>query len=328
MRIVEIITDTEHSKALAGIAEHYQITEFWKGVKNSDGRRSFRMLVDDETRQSLIDALQNLLGPDERSRVMILPVDTVIKRTPEDEEANKRNAVVATREELYDQIEGGARLDNNFLLLTVLSTIVASIGLIENNIAAIIGAMVIAPLLGPNIALSFAASLGDRRLMWQALKTNLTGVAIAFGLAVLVGLFWPDAMESPEIQSRTSVGLGDVALALASGAAAVLSLTTGISSTLVGVMVAVALLPPTATIGLLLGAGQGSLASGAMLLLAVNVICVLLSAMMVFLVKGIRPRTWYERSQARQSVTFYIFLWIALLLVLIAIILLRSPLVE
>jgi len=328
MRIVEIITDAKHSDALAGIAAHFEIEDVWVGSKKNDDRRSFRMLVDDDKRQSVIDALQDLLGASEHTRIIILPVDAVIgqKRSEEDEESRRLSTVAATREELYAEIEKGARLDNTYLLLTFLSTIVATIGLIEDNIAAIIGAMVIAPLLGPNIALAFAASLGDGAFMMRALKTNLSGVLLAFTLALTVGLIWPVGLDSQEIMSRTSVGLDDVALALASGAAAVLSLTTGLSTTLVGVMVAVALLPPTATVGLLLGSSQPGLASGAALMLAVNVICVLLSAMLVLLIRGIKPRTWYERSQAKQSRFFYLSLWAGLLLMLIVIILLRSPL--
>jgi len=327
MRIVEVITDAKHAKALDGIAAHFEVMDVWKGSKKNDGRRSFRMLVDDEKRQSMVDALQNLLAEEENTRIIILPVDAVIGQTREEggEESSRRNAVAATREEIYSQIEKGARLDSTFLLLTFLSTIVASIGLAKDNVAAIIGAMVIAPLLGPNLAVAFAASLGDRELMWRALKTNLSGVSLAFVLALGIGLIWPVGLESQEIMSRTSVGLVDVVLALASGAAAVISLTTGLSSTLVGVMVAVALLPPTATVGLLLGSGQPALAGGAALMLAVNVICVLLSAMVVLLVRGIKPRTWYERNQAKQSTTFYFLLWAGLLLMLIAVILLRAP---
>jgi len=327
MRIVEIITDTKHSGALTGIAAHFEVDDIWIGSKKKDDRRSVRMLVDDDKRQSVIDALQNLLAATENTRIIIQPVDAVIglSEQPEDEAGEKQRLVAATREELYSQIEKGARLDNTFLLLTFLSTIVATIGLIEDNIAAIIGAMVIAPLLGPNIALAFAASLGDGELMLRALKTNLAGVLLAFALALGIGLIWPVGLDSQEVMSRTSVGLDDVALALASGAAAVLSLTTGLSATLVGVMVAVALLPPTATVGLLLGSGQPALASGAALMLAVNVICVLLSAMLVLLIRGIKPRTWYERSQAKQSRTFYFLLWAGLLLILILVILLRAP---
>ena len=327
MRIVEIITEAEQMDAINGIADHYEVADVWIGSKKHDGRRSFRMLVDDDKRQAVIDALQNLPSAAESTRILILPVDAVVNQRQETdaEEARKGRVVAATREGLYSQIEKGARLDSTFLLLTFLSTIVAAIGLAEDNIAAIIGAMVIAPLLGPNIALAFAASLGDRRFMGRALKTNLTGVALAFTLALVIGLIWPVSLESQEIMSRTSVGLGDVALALASGAAAVLSLTTGLSATLVGVMVAVALLPPTATVGLLLGGGETVLAGGAALMLAVNVICVLLAAMLVLLIRGIRPRTWYEREQARQSTTFYLILWAALLLLLVAMILLRAP---
>lgn len=325
MRIVEIITHAKHLEALTGIADHFEVEDVWVSSKKVGGRRSFRMLVEDEKRQAVIDALHNLLVAEENTRILILPVDAVIDQNKEDEESRQNRKVAATREELYSEIEKGARLDSNFLLLTVLSTIVATIGLIEDNIAAIIGAMVIAPLLGPNIALAFAASLGDGEFMLRALVTNLTGVLLAFVLALCIGLLWPIAVDSQEIMSRTSVGLDDVALALASGAAAVLSLTTGLSSTLVGVMVAVALLPPTATIGLLLGSGQPALASGAALMLAVNVICVLLSAMLVFLIRGIKPRTWYERSQAKQSTAFYFSLWAGLLLMLIVIIITRAP---
>ncbi|MCB1882185.1 MAG: TIGR00341 family protein [Gammaproteobacteria bacterium] len=274
MRIVEIITETKYSDALKGIAAHFEVEDVWVGSKKNDGRRSFRMLVEDNKRQSVIDALQHLLAATENTRILILPVDAVVsqKEDEEDAAAREQSIIAATREELYSEIEKGARLDNTFLLLTFLSTIVATIGLIEDNIAAVIGAMVIAPLLGPNIALAFAASLGDGEFMLRALKTNLAGVFLAFALALTIGLFWPVGLDSQEIMSRTSVGLDDVVLALASGAAAVLSLTTGLSSTLVGVMVAVALLPPTATVGLLLGSGQPALAGGAALMLAVNVI--------------------------------------------------------
>lgn len=120
--------------------------------------------------------------------------------------------------------------------------------------------------------------------------------------------------------SRTYVGMDAVVLALASGAAAVLSLTTGLSSVLVGVMVAVALLPPMATVGLMLGSGQFDLAFGAALLLAVNVVCVNLAAKTVFLFRGIKPRTWLEKRKAKQSMMTYMLFWgISLAVLLVAI---------
>ncbi len=329
MRMIEIVADVGHADTLAGIAEQFKATDFWWGGDNEDGRRSFRMLVCDESRQAVVDALQSIVGGSQQAHIVILPVDAVLPRPDSDadegDEEARQGTVATTREELYDEIAKGATLDSNFLLLTLLSTVVAAIGLAEENVAVVIGAMVIAPLLGPNIALAFATSLGDRALMWGALKTNLAGLGLAFALTYVIGMIWPANLESAEILSRTVVGLDSVALALASGAAAVLSLTTGLSTTLVGVMVAVALLPPTATLGMLAGSGQTELAGGAALLLAVNLVCVLLAAKVVFLLKGVKPRTWLERARAKQSMAVYLTLWATLLLVLVAVILIRGP---
>jgi len=329
VRIVEVVADAGHMDTVTAIAEQYGATDVWWGAEMEDGRRTLRLLVPRDKAQSVIDALQNLLATAEGARIVILPVEAVLprprKEDGDDEQAARRSAA-ATREELYHQVEKGARLDSNFLLLVVLSTIVAAIGLSEDNVAVVVGAMVIAPLLGPNIALAFGAALGDRELIGQALKTNLTGLGLALVTALLIGLAWAVNLDSHELQARTDVGLDGVALAMASGAAAVLSLAMGVSTALVGVMVAVALLPPTAALGMLLGAGQPALAAGAGLLLAVNIVCVILSAMLVFLVKGVKPRTWLEKRKARQSFALSIVVWVTLLAVLLAAIWLRSGL--
>jgi uncharacterized hydrophobic protein (TIGR00341 family) len=322
MRIIEIIANAGHLDTLAGIAEQNGVDDFWSTPPGEDGRCSYRMLVNDASRQAVIDTLQNVLGAGESARIIIQPVEAVLPRSKDDRESGKPAAGSGgqTREELYDSIQRGARLDVTYLMLVALSTVVASIGLIEDNVAVIIGAMVIAPLLGPNISLAFSASLGDMQLLWQSLKTNLAGIGLALAMSIVTGAVWQDKIQSSEILVRTDVGLAGVALALASGAAAVLSLVTGLSSTLVGVMVAVALLPPTATLGMMLGSGQLSLAAGAGLLLAVNVVCINLAAKLMFLYRGVKPRTWLEKSKARQSVVISIAFWfVALGLVLVAI---------
>lgn len=320
MRLIEVVAQEGHSGTLTGIAEQHEAADIWWGAPAEDGRRTCRMLVADEHRQEVMDSLQSALGGSPDTRILVLSVDTVLPR-PEDTGSDN---TASTREELYAEIERGARADLNFLLLVILSTVVATVGLVDDNVAVVIGAMVIAPLLGPNIAFSFATALGDRPLLWRALKTNLLGLALAFAISLGIGLAWPVTVTSAEIVSRTDVGLASVALALASGAAAVLSLTTGLSSALVGVMVAVALLPPTATFGLLVGSGELEFASGAALLLAINVVCVALAANTVFMLKGVRPRTWLERRRARQSWTLFGLLWLALLAVLMLVILFRD----
>lgn len=135
-----------------------------------------------------------------------------------------------------------------------------------------------------------------------------------------MGVFSPVALASAEILERTQVGFGGIVLALASGAAAVLSLTTGLSSALVGVMVAVALLPPAVTLGMMAGAGDMPHALGAALLLGANVICVNLAAQVVFVVKRLGPRTALEKLVSRRTVFVNIVLWSVLLAGLLALI--------
>ena len=126
--------------------------------------------------------------------------------------------------------------------MIVLSAIVAAIGVLNDNVAVIIGAMVIAPLLTPNVSLSLATALGDLPLFKSALKTLFFGIAIVIVLSTALGLLLPVDPSLQEISSRTSVGLMEIVLALASGAAGALSLTSSAPAVLI--RVAVALMPP------------------------------------------------------------------------------------
>ena len=106
--------------------------------------------------------------------------------------------------------------------------------------------------------------------------------------------------------------------ASAACAAAALSIATGLPAALVGVMVAVALLPPASAAGLLAGSGAWELAGRATLLLSINVVAVNLSALMVYYFKGVRPRTWLERRSAKRSVYVNAGVWITLIVILSA----------
>ena len=183
--------------------------------------------------------------------------------------------------------------------------------------------MVIAPLLGPNIAFALGAALGEKQLVARSLKTLFSGVTLAIVVAIIIGMIWPGNFDSQELLLRTDVAYSGTAIALASGAAASLSLVSGISSALVGVMVAVALMPPAVTIGLMLSTANQDLALGAALLLAVNIVCINLSAKLVFMFRGVKPRTWLEAHKAKQSRMLYILIWIIMLALLILAIYLR-----
>ena len=296
----------------------------FKETQDED-RTTLQMLSAGDNRQDVVDAMQSALSSQSDWRLTILPVETTIPLPREEEEAVekaekdlKRKIGGRTREEIWNDVWAQAQTDQTYLVFVVLSTIVAALGLVQDNVAVVVGAMVIAPLLGPNLAFAVGVALGDRSLILRALKTNAAGLGIAFAMSVLIGLVWPPNMDSAELMGRADVNFGGMAIALASGAAAALSLVTGVSSALVGVMVAVALLPPTAALGLFLGAGQTSLAMGALLLLAVNVVSVNLSAQTILFWRGVRPRTFYEEKEARGGRIVAGIFWVVTLAILAA----------
>ncbi len=327
MKYVEVVADAGSADTVSAIAEKHELSDFRIGVVGEDKLQPMRLLVTDDKLQSVLDSLQTLLGVQPSARIVVLPVEIALPK-PSEEERKEEDAATAAREALYNGVEKNVRLDLNYLILVVLSTIVAAIGLIENNVAVVIGAMVIAPLLGPNLAFGLGTALGDIPLMWKSIFTATVGIVLAIALSVAIAMIWPFDISSPEIAARTQVGLDSVALALASGAAAALSMTTGLSSVLVGVMVAVALLPPAVTLGLMLGYGNFNLAVGAGLLLLINLVCVNLACKLVFIFKGINPRTGYEKKRARRAMTIYILVWLGTLIMLMLFIYSRRALVN
>jgi len=314
MKLIEVITEEIVVDSVAEIAENHNALNFHLAEKSEEGRQAMRILLRDHSVQAALDALQKLNSAYPDARIIVFPVDATLPR-PAPSESEEESAATS-REALYDSVSKNVSLNSNFIVLVILSTLVAAIGLIKNNLAVVIGAMVIAPLLGPNLALALGTALGDLSLIRKALKTNIVGVGITIGLSILIGFAWPFDVSSPELMARTEVGLDSLALALASGSAAALSLTTGLSSVLVGVMVAVALLPPAATFGMMLGHGEVQLATSALLLLIANVVCVNLATQVVFLVKGISPRTWWEKEKANKAMKISIPIWLIGLVIL------------
>jgi uncharacterized hydrophobic protein (TIGR00341 family) len=323
-RIFDIILPSDKIETLCELAEKSGAANVTVTASTEPGIAQMRIIASKIDRQQLLDRIQFALRHDEGWRVVISKPEAIIPHISShdvsDEKQSPIKLMTASREELYQNIMSGAALDRNFIVLTFLSTIVAAIGLVENNVAVLVGAMVIAPLLGPNLAFAFGTAIGDKGLMIKGLRTAIIGMILAIGLSMTVPFLLPISLNGAELMGRTHVGFDGVVLALASGAAGALSITTGLSATLVGVMVAVALLPPAVTFGIMLSAGEMSLALGAFTLLAVNVVCVNLSAKFIFLTRGITARTWSEKKDAKQGMIISIGVWVALLSVLLFVI--------
>jgi uncharacterized hydrophobic protein (TIGR00341 family) len=323
--LLEVVIPAENSaivldEVLADIA----VSQRWE-QKLEEGLVLVKLIANSVDAEHVVDQLEDRFSSVDAFRVLVLPLEAVIPRLSPDAEAGaeieeKSQNERISREELYTDISQSAKLSRVFLAQVALSTIVAAIGLIRNDVAVIIGAMVIAPLLGPNVALALATTLGDLQLAVNSLKTNIVGVSIALILSIIIGYVLKVDQSSAAIVARTHVDVGDVALALASGVAGVLAFTSGAPSSLVGVMVAVALLPPLVVFGLLAAAGNYSEARGAFFLVATNLICVNLAGVFTFFVQGVRPRTWWAAKRAKTATRISLAIWTLLLILLIVLI--------
>jgi uncharacterized hydrophobic protein (TIGR00341 family) len=328
LRLLEMVLPEGHIDEVKELLEGEPIVDVWYDQLVAD-QVLIKILASVEETEHLIDLADKHFSMVEGFRLILLPVAASVPRVEEEEntkqldpEEERKKAERVSREELYATVKDTARLSRVFLIMVGLSTIVAAIGLLKDNVAVVIGAMVIAPLLGPIIGLALATTLGDRDLARHAIKANGAGVVLALGLAIVMGYWLEVNPYIPAIASRTDISLGDVVLALASGFAGALAFTSGAPAALIGVMVAVALLPPLAAFGLLIGSGFWTLALGAFLLLATNMICVNLAGVISFWVQGIRPTTWWEENIARRATIVSISSCVALLAVLVAVIML------
>lgn len=332
LRLIEVFLPAEEKNRFQELLKDHEILGNWQeGL--SEGQILIKLLLPAEKTGAVLDLMEKHFTTVEGFRIILLPVEASIPRPqaeeekaeepkpPAEEKPEKKTAGIS-REELYADIEETSQLSWTYVVFVLLASLVAAIGILRDNVVIIIGAMVIAPLLGSNVALSLATTLADSDLTRRAMRTNAVGMLAALILAIPLGLVIQVDPTLPRLASGSQVGLGDVLLALAAGSAAALSFTTGVLSALIGVMVAVALLPPLVTLGMLVGAGQWEMAFGALLLLLTNLICINLAGVVTFLARGIRPLTWWEEKRAKKATRKAIAIWTFLLIVLVIVILL------
>jgi uncharacterized hydrophobic protein (TIGR00341 family) len=335
LRLIEMFLPEGYKNAVEDALKELAVLDIWQETVEED-RAHMKILVSTGDTEQVLDLLEKRYSHLEGFRIILLPVEATIPRPKPVDKASSDNKpttaiktaiserVRVSREELYAHIDKTVKITWVYLALVVFSSIVASIGILRNNIVFIIGAMVIAPLLGPNVALSLGTTLGDIGLSRRAMRAIGFGILIALLSSMAIGMLFDVNPEIPELLIRTEVSLGDIVLALAAGSAAALSFTSDLFSALIGVMVAVAFLPPLVTFGMLAASSQWELALGSLFLFLINLICVNLAGVVTFLIQGIRPLTWWEATKAKKATRIAILIW-AFLLIALAIMISLSP---
>ncbi|MBD3821691.1 MAG: TIGR00341 family protein [Thiotrichales bacterium] len=192
--------------------------------------------------------------------------------------------------ETFVTLKENARINESFLVLMVLSTLLATVGLFANSAPVIIGAMILAPLMSPIISLSMGVLRQESDLSIPAGKTLLVGILLALGFGTLLTCLMPLHAMNYQISSRLSPTLLDLGVAVISGiAGAYASARSEVARSFAGVAIAVALVPPLAVSGIGIGWMDFNVFQGAFLLFITNLIGIVLAAAVTFLLMGFSP---------------------------------------
>jgi uncharacterized hydrophobic protein (TIGR00271 family) len=202
------------------------------------------------------------------------------------------------RIDLFRRMRAAASPNINYFVLIGLSAVIATLGLLLNSPAVVIGAMLVAPLMSPIVAIGTGIAFGDVRTLRDALATTIQGILAAVFIAILVTLILPVVEATPEILARTQPNIIDLLVALASGMAGAYAISRReVGEALPGVAIAAALLPPLASTGIGIAMGDLGIAIGALLLFTTNLITIVFSTVLVLLLLGVRPPRVEEREQ-------------------------------
>ena len=212
--------------------------------------------------------------------------------------ASEANAKISlSHADIRDAICQNAGFDRAFVTMNALAAIVACYGLLADSGAVVIGAMIIATLLGPISAFSLAIVDGELALQKRALLALLGGALLVLGISYLIGWVNRDVPLTHEMSSRTAPTILDLAIAVAGGAAGTYAtISRKFSANLVGVAVATALVPPLAVVGMCLARGLNQMALGAALLFGMNLLGIQAASSIVLWMNG-----FHQIMSKRQS---------------------------
>jgi uncharacterized hydrophobic protein (TIGR00271 family) len=187
------------------------------------------------------------------------------------------------RLELVQQLEQGAQGNIDFIMMMVLSTSLASLGLLADSAAVVIGAMLVAPLMGPLVAAGHSLVQANLSLFRKSMGVTGLGLGIGLATSLIFGALNPGFEPTLEVEARGTPDLLDLGIALFSGmTAAYASGRSNVMTTLAGVAIAAALVPPLAVVGIALTHGSPLISGNAAILLITNLVAIILGAAIVF----------------------------------------------
>ncbi|WP_290811663.1 TIGR00341 family protein [Halovivax sp.] len=330
MRLVQVTVPTGKRDAVRGVLEDagidYALTDETSG-------REFTAVATFPLPANAVEPIMDRLketGLDEDAITVVVDANTVVSRRfdqlrAEYANGDERDDDRIAREELRAAAGNLMPTTRNYLVLTIVSAVVATAGLLLNSAAVVVGSMVIAPLVGPALAASVGTVLDDDALRMRGIVLQVLGVggaicsAAAFAAFVQVANVVPpgvDVLAIEQVRERLAPDVLALAIAVGAGVAGAVSLSTGVSAALVGVMIAVALIPPAAVVGIGIAWSEPTLALGSGVLVLVNVLSINMAALAVLWYQGYRPDSAFRLADVRATTLSRIGTLAAVILVL------------
>lgn len=264
--------------------------------------------------EHVLDRLREEAGIDRDAYTVVIDAETVVSERferlqAEWEEAEDTERIA--REELVARAADLAPDWFPFVVMTIVSAVVATAGLLLDSPAVVVGSMVIAPLIGPAMATSVGTVVDDHELFMRGVKLQTVGATLAVGSAAvfaaalrfgnIVPMGPAEVFAIGEVRERLSPDVLSLAVALGAGVAGALSISSGVSAALVGVMIAAAIVPPTAVVGIGIAWQDPSAALGAGILVLVNFLSINFAALATFWYQGYEPLSWFRAESARRE---------------------------
>jgi uncharacterized hydrophobic protein (TIGR00341 family) len=331
MKKIEITVELDDSEELLNLLNQMNLLNFSSSVNIGDQKViSLSVLVPDEFVDEVIEKISERIDLRHKANMIsVIRVEGVVSTYLDKfkEKAAKINPPPNPIERLVESTDKYTRLNENILLFVFFATTIALTGLFSDNIAIIIGAMLLSPMLGPINAFAVNANLGRTKFIIRSQKVSLQlllFVIVTAAIFTYVTNFFVPLNITSQILLRSQASFIDIILAFILGCAGGLALFTDFPEILVGVAVAVALVPPAAVTGIGVALMNFSIAVGAFLLSIINLLGMQLGCTIILNMKGVTPRKYYQRNMAKRYYRYFVYIVAILLIIIALIVYLRS----
>ena len=315
MRLVHISVPAGKRESIRRVLEDEGI-DYVVAEESSD--REFTEVVTFPLPPSAVEPVLDRLreaGLGDESFTAILDAETVISRRSDALEERYAEGEESTdrisREEVAARAGDLSPSLSTFVAMATASVLIATAGVLLDSAAVVVGSMVIAPLIGPAMATSVGTVLQDRDLFIRGVRLQVLGFVLSIAVAAvfawllrsihLVPLGPMEIMAVGQVEERLAPDFLSLVVAIAAGFAGAYSLSSGVSSSLVGVAIAIALVPPTAVIGIGIAWGLPAVVVGSTVLVLVNFISINFAALATLWYQGYRPESWFREDAARSA---------------------------